>query len=273
MAERVQPMKHGQGKHTSRKEDGFRMILRQCLRMTQRMLTPYWHIDMNAGSGYNAVAECMGSPLVFLEEASDVGRSFNALFCDNDPAAVEQLRNATFFAVEATDSSALSVVCKDNREALGDFSRWITAEEPRPEYAMGTCLCDPNGSRALPVSAIAHFANRFPRIDLVLNVNVSLFARVRKCKGNPKTPGFDEFPDPEDVLGLKSHKSHWLVRNPPKGGRESFVIFLGRNTEEGMTRFEEFYPLDSTRGEGIVKTLKRVRPDQPLLWEDWPNGS
>ncbi len=262
-------MKHGQGKHTSRKEDGFRMILRQCLRMTQRMLTPYWHIDMNAGSGYNAVSECMGSPLVFLEEADNVGRSFKALFCDNDPEAVASLRNATFFAVEATDSSALSVVCKDNREALDDFSRWIMAEEPRPEYAMGTCLCDPNGyPHGFPTDAIARFANRFPRIDLVLNVNVSLFARVRGCKGNPNTPGFDKFPDPETVLGLKPHKTHWLVRNPPKGGRESFVIFLGRNTEAGMTCFEEFYPLDSTRGEEIVKTLRRVTPDQKLLWED-----
>lgn len=270
-------MNQGQGNSTPRKEAGFAMIFRQCLLMTKRLPYPYWHIDLNAGSGHNEKADCPGSPVVFLDEAEEVGRPINAMFCDNDPEAAERLHAATSFRAERFDSSTVAVRCKDNAEALKEFAEWIRSEEARPEYAIGTCVCDPNGyPYGFPRDAILEFATRFPRIDLLLNVNVTLFVMAMKyrenCKQNGRRSGMEDWPDVNSILGLRPCKSHWLVRNPPfiPGGRgHRFVMFLGRNTGKGMTGFErqEFYPIDSDRGHAIVNHLKRVTPEQGRLWE------
>lgn len=262
-------MTQGQGGSTPRKENGFAMILRQCLRMTKNMDCMYWHIDLNAGCGTNELVNCLGSPLVFLTEAERVGRRFNAMFCEKDVDAAKILSGTIKQRIaERFDGSTVALRCRDNAKSLGEFCEWI-ADEESPKYARGTLLCDPNGyPHGFPVPAITEFANRHSRIDLVLNVNLSLFARVRPCKGNPtgKTPGFDDFPDPKDVLGLRDSRTHWLVRNPPPGGRgDRFAIFLGRNTDLGMTAFEEFYPIGSPQGDRIVSHLKRVQPDQGYL--------
>jgi hypothetical protein len=205
------PMRQGQGGHTPRKEAGLAMLFRQGLLIAPKD-RPYWALDLHAGCGRNEVAGCPGSPVVFLEEALQAGRPFNALFCDNDEAAVLLLRERTAGAVERTDSSAVRVVCQNNALALADFSAWIVAEDAHPEL-----------------------------------------------------------PDPVDVLGLLPLKSHWLVRNPPRGGTgENFLLFLGRNTGTGMEKFEEFYPLDSAKGQAIVRNLARINPEQPLFWEDYP---
>jgi hypothetical protein len=259
-------LRQGEGGSTARKQRGLAMLFRQGMRMTMRMPYPYWHIDLNAGCGWNKKADCPGSPLVFLEEAERVGRSFRAVFCDNDPDAVRELKERTMFAVDQFDPASITWVCRDNAEALTEFGRSIAAEDS-PGKAFGSVLIDPNGSKGIPFDAVHEFFRRFTRIDLILNVNLSLFAMVRECKGNPNTPGFDDFPDPEDVCGFKQLKSHWLVRNPPAGcNGNRFALFIGRNTDKGMTKFEEFYRLDSTQGQLIVKGLRRQNPAQETFW-------
>ena len=281
-------MSQGQNKQgTPRKQAGFAMVLRQNLKITKSKTLgdyPYWHLDCNAGCGYNHVADCPGSPLVFLEQAERVGREFRAFFCDNDPEAMEQLRAATLFAVERTLSSAIRGVCCDNAVAVKLFSDWIAEDEGRPELAIGSIIVDPNGHPNGParerhrkrvgypgdtlLAALKGFLDSHRRIDLILNLNISLFARARKCKDNPNTPGFDDWEDPEDVLGLKPLKAHWLVRNPSRGGKgDRFVMFIGRNTSIGMKGFEEFYPIDSHRGQLILKNLTRVEPEQGWLFD------
>lgn len=258
--------RQGEGPNTPRKQQGFAMLFRTGLLISKSLLRfHYWHLDMHAGSGWNPNANCPGSPVVFLEEARKVGRSFRALFCDNDPATVAQLRKRLAFAIEEFDDAAISILCEDNRDALSYFAEWIASESESPAKAFGSILLDPNGFKKedVPLEHLRIFFAVHERIDLILNVNVSLFARVRGCKGNPNTPGFDDWPDPVDVFGLESLKRFWLVRNPQRGGNgDRFVIFVGRNTTAGMTRFEEFYPLHSEQGQAIVRHLVRVQPDQ-----------
>lgn len=270
-------MRQGQGRTTERKQNGFTLLFQQRLRVSKAGAAaghPYWHVDLNAGCGRNEIAGCLGSPLVFLNEAVSSRRRFNALMCDSDPDAIRRLDDVTYFARERADGSQLRLVCDDNAAALAQFSEWIADEEKRPELAVGTWLCDPNGGskeNRLPLEALKRFCHRHQRIDAVLSLNISLFARVRKCKGNPRTPGFDHWPDPQDVCGLRPFKAHWLVRNPAprRGSGESFTMFLGSNHPGGMEQFEQFYRLESAKGQEIVNNLKRVQPDQPWLWEDW----
>jgi hypothetical protein len=259
----------GEGSNTPRKQLGFALLFRQCLRISLAVPYPYWHLDVNAGCGWNRVSGCPGSPLVFLSEAALVGKPFNAFFVDSDAPGVEELRHAVGQAFLKCDNSTMAVACLDNRAACERFSEKIAEAEGRPDLAVGSWVCDPNGFHGLPLDGLKMLCRRHPRIDAILSLNVSLFGRVRGCKGNSATPGFDNWPDPEDVLGLQPLKKHWLVRNPSWGGRgERFTIFLGRNTEAGMTRFKDFYPLESEAGQRIVRYLKGTRPDQGTLWQE-----
>jgi len=248
------------------------MVLRTGLLISKALPDrPYWHLDMHAGCGWNDKADCPGSPIIAIEELNRSGKSYTALFCERERALCEQLRGRLAFAThEAMGSSAnAGTTCQDNRGALHDFADLIAGGDD-PRFAMGSVFIDPNGFKEedVPLDALRGFFAVHRRIDIILNVNVSLFARVRGCKGNPNTPGFDDWPDPADVFGLKPLKNYWLVRNPPRGngsGGERFIMLVGRNTAAGMTRFEEFYPLESPRGKAIVCDLVRVQPDQPNL--------
>jgi hypothetical protein len=68
--------------------------------------------------------------------------------------------------------------------------------------------------------------------------------------------------------GARSSSSKRRFRRGGTG--ENFLLFLGRNTGTGMEKFEEFYPLDSAKGQAIVRNLARINPEQPLFWEDYP---
>jgi hypothetical protein len=265
-------MSQGQGPSTPRKQQGLRMAFRQGLLITKNFQRPYWHIDMHAGSGINDKAGCPGSPLVFLEEAKRVGRPFHAYFCENDPVLFRRLSDNLRFAVEGTDQSSVCCSSLDNAHALRLFAERIASEDD-PKTAAGTLLLDPNGfsRRSVPLDALKDFFSRFRRIDAVLNLNISLFSKVDGCRGHPTIRGFDDWPHLSDVCGLGPFKTHWLVRNPSRGGRgDRFALFLGRNTDRGMARFADFVPLDSERGQLIVRHYQRFRPEQPLFpgWED-----
>jgi hypothetical protein len=159
----------------------------------------------------------------------------------------------------------------DNADFLRDAAQEIRAAERNPGLAVGSCLCDPNGfPEGFPVEALKDFAREFPRIDLVVNLNVSLFARVRGCKASANEAirkGFVYWPELGDLVGLYPRR-HWWVRNPPAGpwGMERFVTFYGHNwPRTKRTAFAEFVPLDSLAGQEIVGTFKRHASDQKLF--------
>jgi hypothetical protein len=62
--------KQGQGSQTRRKEEGFSVLLQDCLSLSKggaaRQFN-YWHIDLNAGCGFNHEVGIPGSPVVFLD--------------------------------------------------------------------------------------------------------------------------------------------------------------------------------------------------------------
>src|SRR5215472_10614535 len=62
-------------------------------RATWRQTKPYFHLDLNAGSGWNEIAGCPGSPLVFLELAQQklTALPIYAWFCDINPVAIDKL--------------------------------------------------------------------------------------------------------------------------------------------------------------------------------------
>jgi hypothetical protein len=269
--------KQGQGNGTQRKEEGFAALFRMSLRVSKATAVaafPYWHLDLNAGCGWNVKANCPGSPAVFLDEAIAAARSgpVHARFCDTDPVAVESLR-ANCFGLCCRIGPEASVAARavDNADFLRGAADEIRVAERNPGLALGTCLCDPNGfPEGFPVEALRDFTREFPRIDLVVNLNVSLFARVRGCKESEREnirKGFVHWPELGELIGLYP-REHWWVRNPPAGGlgQERFVTFYGHNwPRTKRTAFAEFVPLDSLAGQEIVGTFKRQASDQKLF--------
>jgi hypothetical protein len=261
-------MTQGQGADTARKEEGFRALIRSALKLAGAPTIatfPFWCIDLTCGSGFNDKAGCHGSPVIFLEEILRADRRFMAYFCDNEPSHTDALRLRLPPQLLLRRDSAWQVVCADNRILLPHIAEVIAAREDA-QHAVGLCLCDPNGWKAVPVEALQAFARRFPKVDLVLNLNLSLFRKVRghrrKCK-----PGFDDWPSVAELPALFS-RNHWLIRNPSRCGKgHKFAILFGRNHPRGMKKFEDFVPIDSKDGQDIIESLHRVPMGQQDLFE------
>lgn len=255
-------------RYTPRKQSGFAATFAASLSISKGWAAhryPYWHLDLNSGSGWNHVAQCYGSPIVFVREAIRKERRFNAIFCDHNEEYTDELR-LHLADIAIPDGSVAGIYCGDNGDFLEEAGRLIAIRE-NPQYAVGTCLCDPNGERAIPLQALRVFAATFPRIDLIINLNLSLFAMYRGCRAN-SMPGFAKKLEPEEILQALG-RPHWMVSSPPAAGSGMrFMTAVGRTIDTGCRRFLNFYPLDSMRGMEIIRDFRHVAPDQPLLFED-----
>ncbi len=268
----------GQGNGTLYKEQGYADIFRMSLRISKAPSVaqwPYRHLDLNSGSGWNEEAHCEGSPIVFLREAVEVFRPgpINAYFCDINGESIGHLEGACHEFIRQLDSCTVTAKATDNGTFLDEVAASIREEERRPDLAIGTCVCDPNGFKGFPLESLVRFAHDFPRIDIVLNINCNLFRSVEGCKTSTKLPpksveAFRRWPTvPEmiDALG----RVCWMIRNPQRVSGHAFTQLIGRTLGTGKRAFGGFFSLDSPEGQKILARLRRIEPDQGLLFEDW----
>jgi hypothetical protein len=166
----------------------------------------------------------------------------------------------------------------DNADVLKAFAACIRKVERNPHFAMGTCLSDPNGPRAgFPLRELAEFAAEFPRIDMILNLNLNVYRAVGGCKpGCNLSPAhvraFDSerFPPVTEVIRVLG-RAHWFVRNPSavgRGGGHQFMTLVGRSMAMKRASFKDFYPSDSPQGRRMLATLRRTEPSQRTLFPD-----
>jgi three-Cys-motif partner protein len=260
--------RQGQGAGTLRKEEGFRHLLRDALRISNAPRIRrfhYWHTDLHAGSGWNEEASCPGSPVVFLEEARLRGRLYRAHFCDrNLPSRLALEERLNGWSEPA--GSTFAVWGLDNSEILPHVSREIRMKEPNPERAVGTVLCDPNGWRDVPYPELVTFATAFPSIDLIINLNVNLFRSAGELRRR-SAPGFEDWPTPAEII-TPLDRQHWLIRNIARHGGHCFTILLGRNLRQKVGQFRDFYPISSPVGRDILANLRRVPVEQSTLFPE-----
>lgn len=262
----------GQGRHTGRKQGNLAAALGVSLSVSKGGAAasyPYWHIDLNAGCGWNHKAGCLGSPLVFVRQAGSQRhrRTFNALFCDRDGAAVAEL-SGRLDAELVPCGSQMRMLAGDSADALDQFTGWIASARENPRYTVGTCYSDPNGPKDVPYDRLRRFAAEFPAIDLILNLNVSTYMMMSRW---PHDGRFSRYLMPADLLDTLS-RQHWMVSNPPTGGGSSpgmrFVLAVGTNYPTGSRRYKDFYPLGSQIGQEIITQFKHVQDGQGLLFPD-----
>lgn len=264
-------MSQGQGRATAFKERGFGSAFRVSMSLSNGKNVarfPYWHVDLNSGSGWNEQSRCDGSPLVFLQLAKEHRPNYRAFFCDKDEVAISRL-------AERVGKDAFCFR-SDNSEMLPVVSAAIAKEERNPHFSVGTVVCDPNGyfGDAIPCKELEVFAERHERIDLIFNLNVRTYqmgrAHVQNAISSNAINGWSRKFWPS-IADLPNHfpRNHWLVseiRSPGQGDR--FVIVIGRNVKTDGHKAMGHYRFDSVDGERLLEEFegaaKRANPLETL---------
>jgi len=215
----------------------------------------YFHLDANAGSGWNDEVDVPGSPTVFwdLAEAylSDFDMPFSAFLAERHPGrAAALLKRSELYA------HCSFVFPRDNEEVLAVFAQFIR-ERDRPDFAVGTVLLDPNGwgyrskdGEGAPVTALIEFAKEFPRIDIAMNLNARIY-RLQRAQGHL---GLLE---PEALMHALG-KDHWLVSYAHYGGND-YLLAVGRNVSTGDHIALGMYTLASQQGRHIINLVEGRR--------------
>jgi hypothetical protein len=254
-------MIQGQNKEgTPYKQMGFDVIFGMSLKISKAAPVAkytYWHIDLCAGTGFNDRAGCEGSPLVFLRQARSARRAVRAHFCDIERHAVVALeeRIAGLSLPPLVETRCHQA---DNKHFLATVAGIIRRTERSPRFAMGTCLLDPNGTKpdVFPLQQLATFAATFPRIDILVNINLNC---LRSCLGCHRRgmKGFEWAWTIEEFLA-RVHRKHWMIRNPIEHPGHRFTMLIGRDKETNTCPYSGFHDTRSEIGRRIVSGMKRV---------------
>lgn len=256
-------MSQGQGLGTWVKERGFGSAFSVSINLSKGERVArysYWHVDLNAGSGWNHEVGCDGSPMVFLDLAAKQRPNYRAFFCDHDPDAIGAL-------AALVGKRAYCFEC-ENTELLPIVSAAITAAENRPQYAAGTVVCDPNGyidERTVPIEQLAEFAVKHPCMDLVFNLNIRTYQLSKAHKKRAIEQGINNawagkrLPPLTDFPAL-FNRSHWLISNIRRvGAGDGFVIAIGRNYRTSGHAALGHYPFDSPAGQRILNDIEGIK--------------
>jgi hypothetical protein len=222
----------------------------------------YWHFDANAGNGWNHEVGVPGSPMVFWHVASTCLPHMEPapFFCDRDAMAIEQLRARLGHLPAAAGSFLLPY---DNEAGLTQFAATIRISE-KPHYAVGSLIIDPNGyyyrnakGIGAPIAGLQWFVREFPRIDIILNLNMRTFHLQRGSGHAVATPA--------SVLASLNRK-HWLVSRA--GGQSRHLLAVGRNMATGDHKALGLYDIDSDVGRKILNVdAKTVDAESDLFGE------
>ena len=212
---------------------------------------PYYHIDLNAGCGWNKDFQVFGSPLVFCQVMYNF--HFRAWFIDRDPEATRELTERLRLY------SGIEICTGDNRDVLKKIGSYL------PTRAVGSILVDPNSwayrnakGEGVPVNELAEFCRQYRRMDLIMNLNVRAYSMMDGHNQN----GSIKF----DLIALDRFPSffsrdYWLISRDHNGHTE-FVRLTGRNMRTGDYAKWGWYHWDSAKGKQIREDIAVRKKDR-----------
>lgn len=226
-------------------------------RFADKSWARYFHFDLNAGSGYNDEADCIGSPLAFLSAVHRLEvTNYRAFFVDISRDAVSELLKRP----EIASDERSFVMHGDNAEFVRAIPSIIEAAGDKAHMAIGSVLVDDNGT-GIPIHELAALAAVCPRLDLFINITATGLKRAFQTRQLRLT---------DIITGIE--KQHWLIREPL--GQFQWTMLLGRNVQVNDHRAEGFYHLESKQGQQALERCnytaaelrERYRKGQPELF-------
>jgi three-Cys-motif partner protein len=270
----------GQSEYTRFKEERFTPIFTQSLLISKAQPVAryaYYHVDLNAGSGFNDKAHVAGSPINFLHAADrNDRRNFYAFFVDHNREHVAALIRRP--EVEAANKR-VHLFHYDNSEVLPVVAQFIADRERNPQFAMGSIVVDPNGyHEGVPWDALREFCHAFTRFDLIMNLNVRQYQMERwhiraGCQAGWRQKSLrpiSEFP-------AWFNRPNWMWTDICRIGGNRWIQLVGRTIRTQSVGYGSlgFYDSRSERAQRIlarlegptVKETARTVPQLPFLYD------
>ena len=245
----------GRSEITEIKQEHFRVILRAHLRIVkaifdkyQYKLPTYFYFDINAGSGsYEGKS---GSPLIFLEEVTQIDIPYSAIFIDKDEKNIETLSVLT-----KPYQPNVKTFCGEHADILPK----LYAKDCQQRY--GLLYTDPNG--IFDAEILREFSqNRcYQKLDILINCPA---VAIKRMKNSPKH--LDKRTLEERLQFIP--KKYWLIRNALKNNSWQWTFLLGTN----WTDFPEFkkidmVKLDSSKGQAFFEKLNLTSKERQEFYQ------
>lgn len=252
----------GQSGYTRFKQERFAPVLAQSLRISKAAAVarfPFYHVDLNAGSGFNHEAAVVGSPINFLQAVQRTGReNFYGFFVDHSPEAIRDLIKCP--AIEA-HSTRVALFQADNSEILPVVAEFIAARERNPQFAVGAIVVDPNGYHGgVPWEALRVFCAGHPRFDLFLNLNIRSFRLERPhiASGHGRW-GQHYRLHPMSEFAEWFTRPSWMWTDVCQIAGSSWMQFVGRTMRTEAVGYARlgFYDSQSERGRAILHSVEQ----------------
>ena len=293
-------MIQGQGTGTQSKEYGLDRILAQQLSIIGNIKTgpknknnprvrdaKVIYVDMNAGSGYNSIAGCVGSPIIFLQAALLHEYIKDIYFIEKNRTNIselvshlEQLTRSDWggcscseilpglmfldpeenggarewYGYTPDEKNNILVTHGDNKEALPRIMSSLKGQSP-----FGLIYNDPNGR---PDFEVLQQISRLPQtycVDIMIHVSGTLynFPRIVHGKSNP-----------EKWLKISEHiarinKKEWIVREFQPGDCQHWTFLIGTNwTDYRAWEKKGFYKIRLDKGKAIFDILDNTEEER-----------
>jgi len=188
-----------------------------------KTLRPYFHLDLNAGAGFNDLSRTVGTPNLFMRRALNWrGLPIEAAFIESNPKSVAALRgrllefgaafNGDLFGLERR----FDIVQGDNEKYLSRFVERVSIHD-RPQHARGSIISDPNGwaryGGAVDLRTLSAVLAALPNFMVLQFFPYSLGAMVTGWQS--KDPARKAtLRNVDDFLPMRRH---WLISQPSEG--------------------------------------------------------
>lgn len=206
----------------------------------------YYYFDINAGAGKD-VDGGLGSPLIFLEEASRVQMQYDVVLIEKNKRRYnELLRNLEPYI----GKPGFNIVCH-----CGDHNsiidKYLIAEKIS---RFGICYADPNGKPSFSLLAKIAKTSCYSRLDILMNCSATTVKR--SGPNNHITNGLTL-----DGYLQTINKHHWIVREPY--GKQQWSFILGTNWAD-FPGFEKIgmYRIATSRGNQIFTKLNNTAKEE-----------
>ncbi len=239
----------GYGEYTGVKIEHLSKILAMHMAITQAVIRKhnyyepkYRYVDLTAGKGGTPDGN-IGSPLVFLEKASDSKFTipFRADLIERESSNIDELRRVVL-------SHSLGLLNQENIHFHPENYEKVIPElfEVKKEYELGIVYVDPSGD--LPdFKSLAHISQMRPRMELLLYLSATNVKR--------------QFQQTQKFLSdflSETGKQHWLIRKPVKGDTHQWTFLLGSNSDlfKPYRNIQSyFYLLNSPEGKQVFEKM------------------